>query len=111
MSAALGTLFPSPMLAMAMIHELSHPPKTYMESLMTLSIPACIAFAVYYGLTDYTYLQHLSSATENIGQKWTKDGGYKPWMIATAMLIGLVSSCLCFFILLSIGNRSVIDPG
>jgi hypothetical protein len=47
MSGALGALFPTPLLAVLMIHELGNPPRAYMESIIILSSSACCSFAVY----------------------------------------------------------------
>lgn len=61
MAAALGALFPTPMLGALMLHELGDPPKTFMESTMILSVAAVMAFAVYYELIGVTYLEHVNS--------------------------------------------------
>lgn len=81
MAAAMGALFPTPMLAILMIYELGDPPKyvlppyshlslcdgvsycyrTYMESILILSFGACVSFMIYYWLVEYTYLDHLGS--------------------------------------------------
>ena len=63
MSAALGALFPTPILGVMMIHELGCPPKTYMESILVLSFGSCIAFVIYYALLDpTTYVDPFSAS-------------------------------------------------
>ena len=62
MAAALGALFPTPMLGALMIHELGNPPKTFMESTMILSVGAIVGFAVYYEMIGVTFLEHVSSS-------------------------------------------------
>ena len=104
MAACLGAVLPSPMLGVLMIHELSHPPRTYIESLTLLTIPATICWIVYYGFLHFTYVSHLSSASAIIGESWTAHGGYKPWMITTGLLVGMVSFCLNLLVLMSMGE-------
>lgn len=63
MSAALGALFPTPILGVLMIYELGNPPKAYMESVLILSFGACVAFIIYYFFMKYTYLEKLATST------------------------------------------------
>ena len=61
MSAALGALFPTPILGVLMIYELGDPPRPYMESVLLLSCGACASFLVYYALEDKTYLERMNT--------------------------------------------------
>jgi H+/Cl- antiporter ClcA len=81
MCAALGALFPTPILAVLMIYELGDPPKAYMESVLLLSVAACTSFLVYYSLMEYTYLERLNTSNRV---------GFSP---LTGLLAGL-SFCL-----------------
>ena len=67
MSAALGCLFPTPILGVLMIYELGDPPRTYMESIILLSAGACISFLIYYSMMEYTYLEHIAT-TERVSE-------------------------------------------
>ena len=62
MSAALGALFPTPILGVLMIYELGNPPRSYMESIILLSFGSCISFLIYYSLMEYTYLERLDTS-------------------------------------------------
>ena len=97
----------TPMLALVFIHELSHLPGTYMESISTLIIPATVCWVIYYGILPYTYEHHISSSTAFIGRDWTAHGGYKPWMITTGLLIGVVSFGLSLILLITIGMQNL----
>jgi len=35
--------------------------------------------------------------------EWIENKGYQDWMVGTGFVIGVVSGCLCFMILLTIG--------
>jgi H+/Cl- antiporter ClcA len=50
MAAAIGALFPSPILTVMMIFELGHPPRSTMESVTILSFASCVSFIVYYAV-------------------------------------------------------------
>jgi hypothetical protein len=34
---------------------------------------------------------------------WTENQGYQDWMVGTGFVIGVVSGCLCFMVVLTIG--------
>lgn len=34
---------------------------------------------------------------------WTQGKGYQDWMVGTGFVIGVVSGCLCFMVVLTIG--------
>ena len=102
-AACISTVLPSPMLSVLMIHELTHPSRSYIESLTLLTIPATVCWIVYYGFLHFTYLSHLSSASAIISGSWTAHGGYKPWMITTGLLVGIASVALSLMIILSMG--------
>lgn len=62
MASALGALFPTPLLGVIMFHELGHPPRTFMETTLTLSAGACTAFLVYYSLVNESFTTSITSS-------------------------------------------------
>ncbi len=98
MSAALGALFPTPLLGVLMIHEMGSPPRAYMESIIILSCGACVAFVVYYWLIDYTYVEHIQRQFF-LTYSWT----FELSQCGTAMLIGIVSGLISLTQVIIIG--------
>lgn len=98
MSAAMGALFPSPMLGVMMIHELGNPPKTYMESIIVMSIGAIAAFLVYYALLGTTYVNYFSNNLIMV-YNWE----FEEWQCGTAILIGVVSAAIALTTILFVG--------
>lgn len=98
MTSALGALFPTPMLAVLMLYELGSPPKTYMESITILAFSACISFITYYGLVDYTYLDHIKT-NPLAAYQWEFD----EWQCTTGFVIGCICAALSLFLILCIG--------
>eukprot|EP00606_Chrysophyceae_sp_TOSAG23-5_P000118 GSChrysophyteH2.ASY1.ANO1.959.1 assembled CDS len=98
MSAALGSLFPTPLLGVLMIHEMGSPPRAYMESIIILSCGACVAFVVYYWLIDYTYVEHIQRQFF-LTYSWT----FELSQCGTAMLIGIVSGLISLTQVIIIG--------
>ena len=99
MAAALGSLFPSPFLAVLMIKELCiSTPKPYMETTVIASIAAIASFSVFYSISGYAYLEALVPKYE-LSMVWEFElvHCYYGWVI------GLLSGCLCLFELLAIG--------
>ena len=103
MTAALGALFPSPMLGVLMMYELGNPPKSYMESIIVLSFSGIVSFAVYYELAEKTYLDH-TSAFLGFAYNWE----FESWQIVTGFIIGIVSGVLSIMIILIIGINKQI---
>jgi len=98
MAGAMGALFPSPMLGVMMIHELGNPPKTYMESIIVMSIGAISAFLVYYALLGYTEVAYFSTnllATYN----WE----FEEWQCGTSIVIGCVSAVVALVTVIFVG--------
>jgi H+/Cl- antiporter ClcA len=93
MACVLGVIFPSPMLGMTLVLELASPPKSYMEHIIVLSVPAVITFSIYYALAPRTGFIDLVKYNY-IGADWSNAGGLKDTMIITAFLIGVVSAAL-----------------
>ncbi len=57
MSAAMGSLFPTPVLGVLLIHELGNPPKSFMESTLLLSVAAVASFLVFFALEPFTFTE------------------------------------------------------
>mmetsp|Transcript_22329 Transcript_22329/g.32522 ORF Transcript_22329/g.32522 Transcript_22329/m.32522 type:complete len:546 (-) Transcript_22329:316-1953(-) len=98
MAGAMGCLFPTPVLAVLMIHELGAPPKSFMESTLLMGIPAIISFIVFYALEEKTYLERLSPFYQ-LSMNWD----FQMWQCGTAVIIGLVSSASSLCLLLGVG--------
>lgn len=99
MAAALGALFPTPILAVLMLHELGNPPKSYMESTLILACSSCTAFLVYYGVISKGYIVPFTSNGAVLSAQWT----FQEWNCGTAIIIGVVSAALGIVALLFIG--------
>lgn len=103
MAAAMGALFPSPMLGVMMIHELGNPPKGYMEGVIVMSAGAISAFLVYYALLGDTKVAYFSAnfiATYN----WE----FEEWQCGTAIVIGMVSAALALTTAIFVGATKQI---
>lgn len=103
-----------------------------MESSTILAIAAVVCFVVYYEIVTASYIEHVTSngvtvsvhctnaplsilaqAERNrmyclvvvlqLSLKWLQAKGYQDWMVGTGFVIGVVSGCLCFGIVLTIG--------
>ena len=98
MSAALGALFPTPLLAVLMIHELGNPPRAYMESIAILSCGACTAFVVYYWLIEYTWVEHVERQLF-LTYSWD----FEISQVGTAVCIGLLSGVISLVQVIMIG--------
>ena len=98
MSAAMGALFPTPMLGVMMIHELGNPPKTYMESIIVMSVGATAAFLVFYAILPYTDVSYFSSNLV-LTYNWT----FEEWQCGTAILIGIASAVIGLVVILFVG--------
>lgn len=99
MASALGALFPTPFLAVLMLHELGEPPKSYMESTLIMSAGACTAFVVYYALVDMTFIESTSSNGAVLSFQWK----FEEWNCGTAILIGMICAPLGILIFLFVG--------
>lgn len=98
MSAALGALFPTPILGVLMIYELGNPPKAYMESVLILSFGACTSFLVYYYLMEYTYLERLATSNR-VADNWH----FEEWQCMTGFVFGCISGALCLTAIIFLG--------
>lgn len=67
MAAALGCLFPFPMLSCLLILELTDLPKAKqgMEAVIILSFAAIVAFTTFYGIEPYTALTRIDTSTDD----------------------------------------------
>jgi len=98
MSSALGALFPTPLLAVLMIHELGNPPRAYMESIVILSSGACTAFVIYYWLIEYTWVEHFKRQLY-LTYSWD----FELYQCGTACLMGLMAGCISLVQVIIIG--------
>ena len=101
MTAALGALFPSPMLGPLLVYELGNPPKDYMESMIVLSFSGIVSFITYFTLSDNTYLERISQAYSHyaVAVKWE----FEEWQLGTGFCIGLVGGAVAVLMILIIG--------
>lgn len=98
MSSALGTLFPTPLLAVLMIHELGNPPRAYMESIVILSCGACTGFVIYYWLIEYTWVEHMQRQLF-LTYQWE----FELYQCGTACLMGLIAGLISLIQVIIIG--------
>lgn len=98
MSAALGALFPTPILGVLMIYELGNPPRAYMESVILLSCGACVSFLVYYSLMEYTYLERVETS-DRLASNWE----FEETQCFTGFVFGIVCGALCLTSLICVG--------
>lgn len=98
MAAAMGGIFPSPVLGVLMIHELGNPPKSFMESTLLMSIGAIASFIVFYMLEDYTYLESLE-ASYQLSMNWE----FETKHCGVAIIFGALSSVIALMTLLTVG--------
>eukprot|EP01038_Epipyxis_sp_PR26KG_P009499 gene9499-12796_t len=109
MSAALGALFPNPLLSAMFFHELGNPPRDYMEATVLLSFPAIISFVVYYKLEGCTFLEHISSKSAIMAITW-EETGFDLWQCGTGFFIGCMSAIFGLLIVISIGvNKQIFN--
>jgi H+/Cl- antiporter ClcA len=99
MCAAFGALFPTPVLGVLLIYELGQPPKSFMESVLTLSVGSIIAFAIYYRFAENLYLERLASTGVVLSLEWD----FQLENCITGLIFGVVSAGLCVVNILMIG--------
>lgn len=99
MCAAFGALFPTPVLGVLLLYELGQPPKSFMESILTLSVGAVVAFAIYYRFAENMYLERLTSTGGVLSVGWN----FELENCVTGLIIGIVSAGLCVVNVLMIG--------
>jgi H+/Cl- antiporter ClcA len=104
MAAALGALFPSPLLGVLLIIELGSPPKSFMEGAVMMSITATIAFGLYYYLQPLTFLDHSTSNTIYLSEQWIIANGFQDYQIVYGFIIGVVSAGVCLMTIVSFGT-------
>lgn len=98
MAAALGALFPTPLLGVLMIHELGNPPRAYMESIVILSAGACVAFVMYFWLIPYTKIE-LMKRQLFLTYSWD----FEVYQCGTAVVIGIISGLISLTQVIIIG--------
>lgn len=99
MAASLGALFPTPILGVLLLLELGNMPKTYMESILVMSIPAIISYMVYYSLVNDSFESLVSSEGIIFSIAWE----YNLWNCGTAVILGVVCAALGLCLMLFIG--------
>jgi H+/Cl- antiporter ClcA len=87
MAAAMGALFPTPVLGVLIMHELGSPPKSYMESTLLMSIPAICSFLVFFALEGHTWIEKID-ANYQLSMAWD----FELWHCGAAVLIGAASA-------------------
>jgi len=97
-AAAMGGLFPTPILACTIISELGNPPKGYMEHFTLFSVAALANFVVYNSLAGYTYID-LISKNLVFALAWE----FKQRNMGTAVVIGIVSGLTVLVTLVFMG--------
>ena len=98
MAAAMGALFPTPVLGVLIMHELGNPPKSYMESTLLMSIPAIASFMVFFSIQDYTWINEIE-ANHQLSMHWK----FEKWQCGAAVLIGMTSAAISLISLLGVG--------
>jgi H+/Cl- antiporter ClcA len=98
MAAAMGALFPTPVLGVLMIHELAVPPKSYMESTLLMSIPAIASFMVFFSIQEYTWINEIE-ANHQLSLNWK----FEKWQCGAAILIGMASAGISLISLVGVG--------
>jgi H+/Cl- antiporter ClcA len=98
MAAAMGALFPTPVLGVLIMHELGNPPKSYMESTLLMSIPAIASFMVFFSLQEFTWINEID-ANHQLSMNWK----FEKWQCGAAVLIGIVAAAISLVSLLGVG--------
>ena len=98
MAAAMGALFPTPVLGVLIMHELGNPPKSYMESTLLMSIPAIISFIVFFTLQEFTWIEMIDDNYQ-LSMNWK----FEKWHCGAAVVIGMASAGLALITLLGVG--------
>lgn len=101
MTAAIGALFPSPILTVLMIFELGHPPRTTMESVTILSFAASISFMIFYAIvgTEKTWLEPVTNKGVFLALTWEYDNT----QCITGAVLGIMAGCLSITSIIFIG--------
>eukprot|EP01035_Chromulina_nebulosa_P017930 gene17930-23552_t len=118
MASALGALFPTPLLGVLMLIELSNLPKTYMESTLVMSCGACISFLVYYSMVDISLIESISSKGGVFSLYWKFSetncltafsiGVICAALVVPSVLAGLALGLIYWALPLTIGNGSMV---
>lgn len=101
-AGAMGGLFPTPVLAGAMIFELSNPPKPYTEAMIVLFWSALISWCVFYPLSNASYIGLTTTEGIAFADQWI-DLGFQESQVLVGVVIGLISAGAGFAILLVMG--------
>jgi len=99
MVAACGALFPTPFLALLIVHELGKPDDHFMENAMLTGTAATISFAIFFALKDETWLE---MGELKIGAH-VVFGDLKIWDLGIAALIGVFGGILGTIYLIMMG--------
>jgi len=122
MSAALGCLFPFPMLSCLLILELTDLPKAKqgMEAVIVLSFASIVAFSTFYGIEPYTALTRVDTATDDdainkIGNRGSTKASFFAqyyysfqWefvevQVGIAVLIGMLCAAVALCLIITLG--------
>jgi H+/Cl- antiporter ClcA len=122
MSAALGCLFPFPMLACLLILELTDLPKAKqgMEAVIVLSFAAIVAFSTFYGIEPYTALTRVDDSANDdlatkVGQRGVAQEDYLSayyyslqWefievQVGIAILLGILCAAVALCLIITMG--------
>lgn len=99
MVAACGSLFPTPFLALLIVHELGRPDPHFMENAMLTGTAATISFAIFFALKDDTWLE---MGELKIGAHVVY-GNLEIWHLVIAAVIGVFGGILGTIYLIMMG--------
>ena len=124
MSAALGCLFPFPMLSCLLILELTDLPKAKqgMEAVIVLSFASIVAFSVFYGVEPYTAIARVDSyldddLTAKVGKRspgssvtnditayyYSLQWNFLEVQVGIAVLLGILCAGVAFCVIVALG--------
>jgi len=102
MAGAMGSLFPSPILSVILIHELSIQaskyPVNFMDSVVSGCIAATAAWMVFVGIQDYTFLDSM-----NLPLALYDFSDFEMWYMGSAAFMGILGGVIGFIVLLALG--------
>ena len=124
MAAALGCLFPFPMLSCLLILELTDLPKAKqgMEAVIVLSFASIVAFAVFYGIEPYTAISRVDSQLDDdlvdkVGKRsqgssltndvaayyYSLQWNFVEVQVGIAVLLGILCAGIAFCLIVTMG--------
>jgi len=102
MAGAMGSLFPSPILSVILIHELSIQaskyPVNFMDSIVSGCIAATASWMVFVGFQDYTFLDSM-----NLPLALYDFSDFEMWYMGSAAFMGILGGVIGFVVLLGLG--------